>query len=74
MLAVRSVCPEIKGSLREGGPTQGLEWPSTHSSGLARSAAQQLHHGGSYKRTTCRSWEDSDEKLIEEKGRQEEEN
>ncbi|XP_048664433.1 myosin light chain 1/3, skeletal muscle isoform isoform X2 [Marmota marmota marmota] len=44
MLAVRSVCPEIKGSLREGGPTQGLERPSTHSSGLTRSAAQQLHH------------------------------
>ncbi|XP_043301388.1 myosin light chain 1/3, skeletal muscle isoform isoform X1 [Cervus canadensis] len=36
--------PEIKGSLGKGGPTQGLERPSTHSSASPLSAAQQLHH------------------------------
>lgn len=46
---------EIKGSLSKGGPTQGLERPSTHSTASPLSAAQQLHHGGCYEKTICNS-------------------
>lgn len=62
--------PAIKGSLYQGGPTQGLEQPSTPH--LRRCfAAQQLHHGGSYEKRVCHLQEERDRgsHLTEKKGR-----